>query len=397
MVKIAKPSVARVVKEKTGGWYIIWYSQENSKPIRYRQKFGFNRIKDLNERQKWADSIISIINKANFNNQHLTPNQVEACIEKGSTFSTHVALYLKERSHKPPNTLKEIRVHHNRLNEFAVEVLKKKEIDFEDFGWRFPMAYQNWCYAKPREWSANYCAKSFQIIRRLLNDALEQGLISSHIHQSKKYSVQQTEVDDIALSMADIDALLAVKEFSRLALKEVRDVFVFACMTGLRWSDFSTISTHNFARLKDESGRAVPVVKSITKKNGEKVVIPLHPIVTELLKDNGGSLPEVKCNQVFNRYVKEVCELAGLTEGVILRENVAGKFVVRSLKKYEAVSSHTARRTFATIAYFEWKVPPVLIMKITGHKTEREFFKYIKISKEEAAVEMAAYFNTTKQ
>jgi integrase len=125
-------------------------------------------------------------------------------------------------------------------------------------------------------------------------------------------------------------------------------------------------------------------------------VIPLHPIVTDILKENGGVLPHVKCNQVFNRYVKEVCELAGLTEGVILRENVAGKFVVRSLKKCEAVSSHTARRTFATIAYFDWKVPPVLIMKITGHRTEREFFKYIKISKEEAAVEMAAYF-VTKQ
>jgi integrase len=386
MKKLTLTIAARIVIQKNSDWYIVWYSEGK----RMRQKFGLNRIKDLSERKIWAEKILKVINKANYDNQSLSLNEIEG-LAKRMDFNGFVEEYCALRSHTLTfNSLKSIRNHWRRWNEFAVEVLNKEAIGFEDFTLGFPLRYQNWCYQEPRAWSRNYCSKSFQLIRMILNDALEQEVITSQAHRSKKYSIPQTETDDIALDMERLQKLVAVKVFPRPALKMVRDVFVFACLTGLRYSDFSKLTNDNLYTLTAKSGD-VRVIKVVTQKTGEKVVVPLHPIAREIVAGYGGVFPKVPCNQVFNRYLKEVCKVAGLIEPVVIRENVAGKFVSRTYLMYEAVSAHTARRSFATIAYF-LKVPTVLIMKITGHKTEREFFKYIKISKEEAAVEMAGYF-----
>lgn len=62
----------------------------------------------------------------------------------------------------------------------------------------------------------------------------------------------------------------------------------------------------------------------------------------------------------------------------------------QTMPKYKLVSSHTARRSFATNAYLAG-VPTISIMKITGHKTESAFMKYIKISGKENAVKLKGH------
>jgi integrase len=77
----------------------------------------------------------------------------------------------------------------------------------------------------------------------------------------------------------------------------------------------------------------------------------------------------------FNVYIKEVAQLAGITSMEKIRRLV-GKRPVEILEpKYKFISSHTARRTFITIA-LQNGVPPVTIMKITGHKDLRTLMKY---------------------
>jgi integrase len=94
-------------------------------------------------------------------------------------------------------------------------------------------------------------------------------------------------------------------------------------------------------------------------------------------KDNYNSLPKALSNQNFNQYIKEVCQKAGLTE--------KGRLLTFPKKElYECITSHTARRSFATNLYLDG-YPTIEIMKITGHKTEKAFMKYIKVSKQDAA------------
>lgn len=394
MRKLINPSSARIVKKANDDWYIVWYNKNQQSKTRYRQKFGLNRIKNLEERQKWADCIITFINKNLFEGICPTPSEVEQKVLNKTSFNQYVSQYLLLRDKiLSPNTLKAIRVIRNRLNEFAREVLKKSEVDWDDFSLDFPLIFQNWCYSSPRLWGRNYTAKAFQIITRILNDAEEQGVYAGNVHRSKKYRITQVDTDDIALEMEDIHILIGM-ECPKVALENVRDVFVFACLTGLRYSDFSKITKSNFKTIINNEGKLIKVVKIFTKKTDEKVVIPIHPIAQKIIDKHGGALPKVFCNQVFNRYLKQVCKDAGFVDTITLRKNIAGQYIIESLPQYMAISAHTARRTFATIAYLKLKMPVVLIMKITGHRTEKEFFKYIKISKEEAAIEMFAYFQT---
>ena len=121
-------------------------------------------------------------------------------------------------------------------------------------------------------------------------------------------------------------------------------------------------------------------IKMMTKKTGELVIIPCNPVILDIFnkyKATGNLLPRAISNQNFNDYIKEVCKLASLTE--------KGRLSTRPKEPLaELVSSHTARRSFATNHYLQG-FPTIDLMKITGHKSERSFLKYIRVSKLDTA------------
>ena len=86
----------------------------------------------------------------------------------------------------------------------------------------------------------------------------------------------------------------------------------------------------------------------------------------------------------MNDYLKEIGKLAEINEPVQISITRGGKTAKEMFKKYELITTHTARRSFATNAYL-MDIPSISIMKITGHKTEKSFMKYIRISQEENA------------
>ena len=101
-------------------------------------------------------------------------------------------------------------------------------------------------------------------------------------------------------------------------------------------------------------------------------------------------------NQKFNQYVKEVVKNSKISTKVRVAKTIAGKMVEVAKEKHQLVTVHTARRSFATNMYMA-DFPTISIMKITGHKTERAFLKYIRISQEENALKLAEnpFFNKT--
>jgi integrase len=84
-----------------------------------------------------------------------------------------------------------------------------------------------------------------------------------------------------------------------------------------------------------------------------------------------------------------IADMAQLYDNVILRRSEAGKVVVLHKQKYEEVKTHTARRSFITIALTVYKLPASIVMRITGHKSEKQLFEYARITKEEAALMMS--------
>jgi integrase len=164
-------------------------------------------------------------------------------------------------------------------------------------------------------------------------------------------------------------------------LEEVRDLFIFGAWVGLRFSDFSNIQPENIIQIEGDY-----FIKTITQKTKELVIIPCNPVIMEIFEkyaNRPNRLPKTISNQKFNDYIKDVCELAGLTEKgrVSARPNV-------ELANF--VSSHTARRSFATNYYLQG-FPTVDLMKITTHKTERSFLKYIRVSKLDTAKRLSEH------
>ena len=141
------------------------------------------------------------------------------------------------------------------------------------------------------------------------------------------------------------------------------------CETGLRFSDFSQISEENIQTIN-----GVDLLRMVQQKTEDNVTIPLKTIAKAILKKYDNKLPKAITNQKMNLYLKELCELAELDEVITLRR---GGGVVTD-KKYNLISTHTARRSFATNAYLA-RVPSIAIMKITGHRSEKSFLKYIKV------------------
>jgi len=154
-------------------------------------------------------------------------------------------------------------------------------------------------------------------------------------------------------------------------------LFIIGCWTGLRYADLVNICPEDFIKSDTQ-------LKIKTIKTGEWVFIPLHWTIKEILKNRNREIPRPISNVKMNQYLKELGQIAGINDEIKQYKTKGGLRYESKHKKYELITVHTARRSFATNLYL-MGIPTISIMKITGHKTESSFMKYIRISQEETA------------
>lgn len=165
-------------------------------------------------------------------------------------------------------------------------------------------------------------------------------------------------------------------------------LFVLGTQVGVRVSDLEINPEH--IKTTTAGGRALKTAHLKNEKTNSSVVIPLTPLAEEILKHFKWRVPPFK-DQDLNDAVKILARLAGIKEQCVWREKIDGEIVETVYEKWQLVSSHTMRRSFATNLY-KRGAPSLMIMKITGHKKESSFLKYIRVSKQEAAEEISKYF-----
>ena len=194
------------------------------------------------------------------------------------------------------------------------------------------------------------------------------------------FKIPEEETDAIYLSYEEVGRIHQADLSGALHFLEYRDLFVLACLTGLRFSDFSTLRPEDLRR------------DMLHKKQGKSdhwVVIPLRKeakqIFTEQFKEK---LPKLT-NPEFNRHIKTIGKLAGINQPISFIHKKGNRDIKVKKPKYEWITTHTARRSFCTNEFLAG-TPVKLIMKISGHKNEKDFYKYIRITPEEAAQKMKA-------
>lgn len=194
---------------------------------------------------------------------------------------------------------------------------------------------------------------------------------------------REEETFSVYLSMNEITRIYYYKfekQDKRCAREKIRDLFVVGCLTALRYSDYSSLTADNF-----QNGY---IVKR-TKKTNVTVRIPMHDYVKEIIEKYSGSIPSGYNIQYFNAYIKLICKEIGLNDRITYSYTKGGELKTVTREKWQLISSHTARRSAATNMYLTGRMRPMDIMKITGHKTESCFFRYIKITDEDVARQLS--------
>lgn len=234
-----------------------------------------------------------------------------------------------------------------------------------------------WCFrfiqeCNARRYSENYKATLIAKVKTVLIEGRKLGYHASE--EYKRFKYRWETADTVALTKKEVDAIWKAKLTGRKA--EARDVFILGVYTASRFQTYSRLSLDNIAD---------GMIHFVQKKTGESVIIPCSPKVLTILKKHGGAAPRVS-EQEVGRYMKDICrEIGGSFNDMYeIRKSRGGRIIVEKHPKYELISTHTARRSGATILHLAG-VPDFQLMKITGHTTLTNFQKYLRISKEENA------------
>lgn len=298
------------------------------------------------------------------------------------------------RTGKPVSKCTQIQYKQTREHVYRyLEDCKIKDLEISDVNKDFYDAFVAHLYAQGLK--KNTIGKHIKNIKAAINLLpLEQRAACEFIAPQKCVKLSE-EVDNIYLSESELDAIAKV-EITTPYLDRIRDQFLLLAWTGCRYSDLGKLNKENIVNI-----RGYEYFKIEQQKTGAKPTIPIFPITRAILEKYDYNVPRPMTNQKFNEYIKEIAKLAGLTDEVHIthtemkegkrRGAKEVKRVTRHYEKWQCVSAHTARRSFATNMY-KRDFPTLMIMKITGHSTEQAFLSYIKVSEDENAERMLMRF-----
>lgn len=361
----------------------LGYSEFNNNLNRYKAAF----LESFQNRKYHKLSLAPADLKTEFERivkPDLFPEPVE--IEKNNGFCTFISEQIKSLSYvKHKKTLSTYNRNLAVLLEFE-KVVWKRTILFTDINIEF---YYKWkeFIIENYEFCNNTINKHTGILKLFMGEAAEKGLHQNFLYKSSKFSTSRNDADSIYLSIDEIYRLLNLDLSNNERLEKVRDLFVIGCWTGLRFSDLSNLRDENISKNLD-----IIHISDIIK-TGTTLDIPIHSIVAGILKKykekTGSYIPPSISNQKMNDYLKEIGKLVDeFAEEVSRVKKMGNKRIQSKSKKFELITCHTARRSFATNQYLEG-VPTYEIMAITGHRTEKSFLSYIKVTQQQFARKLA--------
>ena len=212
----------------------------------------------------------------------------------------------------------------------------------------------------------NSVGKTIKHLKSFLNDRMRKRIIP--FLDLTGYKVMEEDVDSVFINWKELAHIYHFDLTANSHLEKYRDLFVLGCLTGFRFSDYSTIKP-------DEIRNGMLYVNQT--KTLTTVVVPLRKDAKSILIDKYNmQMPQVS-NAKFNFYIKEVVKLAGIDEMVKITHKHGNKIIEETRPKHAWIMSHTCRRSFCTNEFLDG-TPTNLIMAISGHKTEKAFRRYIK-------------------
>ncbi len=263
-----------------------------------------------------------------------------------------------------------------RLKEY--EKQSNEKLDFDSFDKVFYLNFSR--FMDSQNYALNTTGKHIKNLKVFLNNALSDGLINNTKFKTRDFKAKSEETTAIFLSESEIKKMhdLDLSKYKDLEL--ARDIFLIGCYTGQRVSDYNGLSAES---IFEKNG--VRYFKIKQQKTKTIVNCPITKEMREIMNNRHNGLPPKKMHeQSINNHIKQVGQMMELNELVVCKQTKGGIENSELVPKYKLLHSHSARRSFCTNMYIK-KMPIIDVMLFSGHKLEREFYKYIRIKDEERA------------
>lgn len=371
-----------------------------------REKATDLEAKLVNERLKaWETLVSEVLNEANreliiLSQQtfreaievKLKPRIHEERGEDPEAYLLDFAKKFKDEVNRAERTLIRYGTTINLLEKF--EAHRRKRIRFQDVDVELYESLKKWM--NDQAFSLNYFGDMVKNLKVFATEAAERGLHSHVGFKSRKFKVVSEESDSIYLSVDKLKKFHALQitpdllqEFQKdprehnlqrriNSLIDCRDRFLIGAFTALRFSDFVALEG---IKHTDE------FISKRAQKTGTRTMIPMHPIIRDILKGRNDQLPAPVSNQKMNEALHLLGKIAGFNELIQTTRTEGGKMVSKSVPEWQMITTHTARRSGCTNMYLAG-IPLRTIMSFSGHKTVTSFMKYIKIEVMEDAIKM---------
>lgn len=280
-----------------------------------------------------------------------------------------------------------------RLQKF--EHFRKSKILFSDFNLSFAYEFSKF-YKENQNFMDNTLKRDFGYIASLCIYAKRKGVEVNDDWIDFKFSkVKQTDLYPKSLNgeagkifyqyfnLKEIEKIENVANLSE-SLDNVRDWMLISLFTGQRVSDFM-----RFDKSMITESRGRKLLKFTQKKGkGKKMEFAINNKVQKILDKRNGDFPRKITDQKYNDRMKIVAKLAGFTEKVMgykdqVLEGLGKRRVYGEYERWELISSHIGRRSFATNYYKLMSTQDIMFM--TGHATVAMFLLYINETPEEQA------------
>ena len=317
-----------------------------------------NNIKEVAESCYWklvneGEYIDNNILKERINNE-LSPTPI-------LSFYSFAEEYLNDNKQFKQSTISDYRRTIALVKEF--EISKKYKITFDSITMRFYDKFKAFLMGDLSQ-GINTFGKRVKVLKTLLKASYDRGCHTNNIFENKGFKKLEKRKKKVYLTKEEITQLENVKLIPRL--DRVRDCFLLMCYLGLRISDLKLVNKSNI------NGEKQKTLHIQMHKNEGFLSINIMPKALHIIEKYDYKLPVISCSKM-NKYIKEACMIAGIED-----EFVEDDF---SYKKYEKISNHTARRTFATLAYLYSDLQLRDIMQFFGHKKESTFMKYVQVQR----------------
>jgi len=277
-------------------------------------------------------------------------------------------------------TYKKLAVDKHLLERFQKE--NHKEYLISDVDADFKLRLEGFCLKEG--YAPNTIARLIKYVKTICYHARFNGIATNF--QLDNLEVKFEKAEKVFLSPSELKQIEG-HQLEDDFLINARDWLLISCETGQRVSDFLRFTKE---MIRYENGK--PLIEFTQVKTNKVMTVPLSKKVMAILGKRKGNFPRQISDQKYNDYIKDVCKLAGLTNQVqgSLKDPKTNRKKTGIFEKWELVSSHIGRRSFATNNY--GRIPTSLLIGATGHSTEKMFLEYIGKSDSDKALQLAEYF-----